>query len=439
MPDAPTSPPDPVALLLTKNYRRLLVLAAVIGILVSLASWGFLELIHWLQIWTYQDLPSGLGFTTVPSWWPFPVLAVAAIPIYFAIARLPGSGGHQPADGLKGGPPTQPIELPSVLLAALASIGLGMVLGPEAPLIAIGAGLGILAVKLSKKDTPDQVLALIAAAASFAAISSLFGSPVIGAVIIIEAAGLGGATLPVILLPGLIAAGLGSLVFIGMGSLTGLSSSAYALAPLALPSYHEPTVAAFGWTIVLSLAVAVGVFFIFQIGRAVQGFVVKRPIVVIPVAALVVAGLAVAFAHFSHQPDTLILFSGQDAMGSVVKQASTLSIGTLVLLLAFKGVAYGVSLGSARGGPTFPALFLGLTVGPLVFTPAGVLGDAGRRRPDRGSHGGGPPPAVGLDHPGHGHHAERTRRHPLDHRGGRGLLSGRAQPLGTANCRQEYG
>ena len=147
-----------------------------------------------------------MGFATLPTWWPLPVLGLAGVLVALAIERLPGRGGHVPAEGLKSGPPTQPIELPGVLLAAFAAVGLGMVLGPEAPLIAIGTGLGILSIRLSKKDAPHQALALMAAAGSFAAISSLFGSPVVGAVIIIEVAGLGGATLPVILLPGLLAA-----------------------------------------------------------------------------------------------------------------------------------------------------------------------------------------------------------------------------------------
>ena len=81
----------------------------------------------------------------------------------------------------------------------------------------------------------------MAAAGSFAAISTIFGNPVIGAVIIIEAAGLGGPMLPLVLLPGLLAAGIGSVVFIGMGSLTGLSTAAYALAPLGLPAPPELT------------------------------------------------------------------------------------------------------------------------------------------------------------------------------------------------------
>ncbi len=364
-PDASASPPDAESLLRSKDYRVLVVFATIIGVLVSLASWGYLELIHYLQQWLYKDLPSGLGLSPVPTWWPLPVLAVAAVPIAIAIARLPGRGGHKPAEGLKTGPPTQPNELPGVLLASLASIGFGMVLGPEAPLIAIATGLGILAVRSARKGAPDQVLALIAGAASFAAMSSLFGSPVVGAVIIIEAAGLGGAILPVILLPGLLAAGIGSLVFIGMGTLTGLSTSAYAIAPLSLPKYHAPTVSAFAWTIVLAVAVAVGIFVIARIGLVVNAATSRRPFVIVPLAALTVGALAIIFGHLSGKPEDLVLFSGQDTMGAVVNQAASFSQKAFVLFLIFKGLAYGVSLGSARGGPTFPAMFLGIVVGLL--------------------------------------------------------------------------
>ena len=119
-----------------------------------------------------------------------------------------------------------------MLLAATATLGLGLVLGPEAPLIALGMGLGILAMRLLKKDAPEQALGLMAAAGSFAAVSTIFGSPVIGAVLIIEATGLGGAILPLVLLPGLLAAGIGSLVFIGLGSWSGFSDGRLAAEPV---------------------------------------------------------------------------------------------------------------------------------------------------------------------------------------------------------------
>jgi H+/Cl- antiporter ClcA len=360
-------PADPAALIRSRQYRILLVLAAVIGVLVSLVSWGFLELVHYVQVGVYEDLPDALGFDTVPWWWPLPWLALAGVLTAFAIERLPGRGGHVPSDGVKaGGAPTQPIEVPGVLLAALATLGLGLVLGPEAPLIAIGMGLAILAVRLVKKDTPDQVQGLMAAAGSFAAISSLFGSPVVGAVVIIEASGLGGAMLPLVLLPGLLAAGLGSLVFIGMGSWTGLSTSAYALAPLSLPEYDRPDWGDFGWTIVLAIAAAVATLVVLEIARWSAHVVSTRPFLLTTAAALAVGGLAIAFDQATDEPADAVLFSGQEAFGALFDDASTLSMSTLALLLVFKGLAWSLSLGSFRGGPTFPALFLGAVAGLLA-------------------------------------------------------------------------
>jgi H+/Cl- antiporter ClcA len=363
-----TAPPiDPGSLIRSRQYRVLLVLAALIGLLVSLASWGFLELVRSIQVGVYTDLPSDLGYDKVPVWWPLPWLALAGVLTALAIEYLPGRGGHVPADGLStGGAPTQPIELPGVLLAALATLGLGLVLGPEAPLIALGMGLAILAIRLVRKDAPQQVLGLMAAAGSFAAVSTIFGSPVIGAVIIVEAAGLSGPTLPLVLLPGLIAAGIGSVVFIGMGDWTGLSTSAWALRPFSLPPFGGLGWGDFGWTIVLAIAAAVVTFVILDVARLTMRVVSRRPLVLTTAAALVVGGLAIAFNQATDQPVDAVLFSGQDAFSSLFKDGPNLALSTVALLLVFKGLAWSVSLGNFRGGPTFPALFLGAVGGLLA-------------------------------------------------------------------------
>ncbi len=85
----------------------------------------------------------------------------------------------------------------------------------------------------------------------------------------------------------------------------------------------------------------------------------------LPVAAVLVAVLAVLFGQITGEPQNVVLFSGQDAFDHLVQQAPTLSLATLGLLLLFKGVAWSISLGNFRGGPTFPALFLG-AVGGLI-------------------------------------------------------------------------
>ena len=58
-----------------------------------------------------------------------------------------------------------------------------------------------------------------------------------------------------------------------------------------------------------------------------------------------------------------MLFSGQAALPSLVTHSGSYAAGTLALLLVCKGLAYGVCLGSFRGGPIFPAMFLGAAGG----------------------------------------------------------------------------
>jgi H+/Cl- antiporter ClcA len=363
----PSLPSDPRALIRSRPYRALLVIAAVIGLVVSVASWCFLELVHEIQVVVYEDLPDDLGYETVPTWWPLPWLALAGLLTAFAIERLPGRGGHVPAEGLStGGELTRPIELPGILLAALATLGLGLVLGPEAPLIALGLGLGVLSMRLIKKDAPEQAVGLMAASGSFAAVSAIFGSPVIGAVLIIEAVGLGGAALPLVLLPGLLAAGIGSMVFIGLGSWSGFSTAAWELSPFPLEPFGGPGWGDFGWTVLLAVATAVVSFAILELARLVKRVVDQRPFVLTIAAGLAVGGLAVAYAEATDESPNAVLFSGENAFDALFASAATVSTSTLVLLIVFKGLAWSISLGNFRGGPTFPALFLGVVAGLIA-------------------------------------------------------------------------
>ena len=88
-----------------------------------------------------------------------------------------------------GGGPPGPKVLSGVILAGLATVGSGLVLGPEAPLIALGSGVAVLTVSLARRDFPSQALMIIAAAGSFSAVSFIFESPLLAAVLLIEATG----------------------------------------------------------------------------------------------------------------------------------------------------------------------------------------------------------------------------------------------------------
>jgi H+/Cl- antiporter ClcA len=380
MPESAGSP-DVTAVLRSRAFLGLLVLAAVAGVVASLAAWGFLELVHQVQTGVWDKLPEWVGYDDgAPLWWAVPVLAIAGALVAVAIVRLPGEAGHVPAEGLKAGV-TQPIELPGVLLAAVAGIGLGVVLGPEAPLIALGGGLGVLVIRRVRKDAPEELTAVMAAAGTFAALTMIFEAPLIAAVVVIEAAGLGGPRLPVVLVPGLLAAGIGSLLLVGMGSWTGLDTGNIAIGVLDLPNFARPDVADVGWSVLLAAAIALVVFVVIRLAREAHPRFMVRPFVFLPLAAIAVAGLAIAFAETTDKGVDQVLFSGQNAVGPLVSDASTWSLTALALLIAFKGIAWSISLAAFRGGPVFPALFLGAAAGLMAaqlpgfsITPAVTVG-----------------------------------------------------------------
>ncbi len=356
------------AMIASRAYVVMLVLISVIGVIVALAAWCYLEGLYQIQRELFTHLPHALGYQNgPPNWWYVVVLGVAGVLVALAITLLPGDGGHIPAKGLAAGGPASPRVLPGVILAGLASVGFGLVLGPEGPLIALGAGLAILLVTLSGRDVPPQSLMVIGAAGSFTALAFIFASPLIAAVILIEATGLGGPKLRVVLIPGLLAAGIGTLVSLGLGSFTGLSNSAYALGPLDLHSIGHLKIGEFGWTIALAIVVAVVTFFVMRSGLATYRFVSRRRLLVLlPIVAVIIAGIAIGFAEASGKSIDFVLFDGQGQLPGLVAQAGTWSLGTLLLLIVCKGVAYALSLGSFRGGPTFPAIFLGAAGGLLA-------------------------------------------------------------------------
>src|SRR6476661_10642132 len=95
MTEVAASPVDPTSTMLSKRFAALLVLAALVGVVASLAAWGFLELIYQIQQEVFTHLPKDLGYDGAPLWWSLPVLAIAGLVTAFAIARLPGGRSEE--------------------------------------------------------------------------------------------------------------------------------------------------------------------------------------------------------------------------------------------------------------------------------------------------------------------------------------------------------
>ena len=339
-----------------KAYVRTLVYAALLGVPVAFAAVLFQTVIHDVIHLVWEEIPDELGWSEPRGWYVVLVPAVAGLLVAAAV-RLPGHGGHSPLEGL-GADPIPPIALASILPAALATLGLGLVLGPEAPLIALGLGLGALAVKVIRMEgTGAQLLVL---AGAFSAVAALFGGPLVAAFLLIEVTAASG-KIPAeqigrALLPGFVAAGTGAMVFTGVADWPGLHEANLTLPPL--PPYETLRLTDVAWCLVMAGVVSFVIVAIRHLAHRVARDTSVRPVVLLMAAGLGVGVLAVVFRAIADRPVDLVLFSGQSELPQVIAEGSA---GVLLLLVVTKGLAYALSLGSGfRGGPVFPAIAIGV-------------------------------------------------------------------------------
>ena len=151
--------------------------------------------------------------------------------------------------------------------------------------------------------------------------------------------------------------------------------------PMGGLTIHEPS--AFGDLlvgVVVALIAGIAVLLSRQVGYALERVQKVRPTVAIIVSALVIGGLAAAVMLAFDQPYDVVPFSGETAMDSLLTETSALAVLAIVVA---KALSYGVSLGGGwRGGPIFPAAYIGVAAAVLMglvitSTPMSALVVAG--------------------------------------------------------------
>ena len=90
-----------------------------------------MSLSHGLTMLVWTTIPDDAGWTAPPWWYVLAVPAIAGLLVAAAV-QLPDHGGEPAVAGIAP-EPLSPVQLLSALLAALFTLGLGLVLGPEAP------------------------------------------------------------------------------------------------------------------------------------------------------------------------------------------------------------------------------------------------------------------------------------------------------------------
>ena len=355
--DDPTASPP-----LARQIIALSAIAIAVGLLAGAGASAFVAVEHHLQSLLWQDLPEALGADQAPAWLVVALLVTGAIIVY-AAEKLPGEGGHRPLHGF--GLDIGPGQVISVVIAALGSLSFGAVLGPEAPLMAVGTALGALAFR----DPSSPVRQVMLIVGAMAAISAIFGNPLITTVLMLEIAILAGPKMasPVALMPALAGMAASYVLQVGVEDWSGLGETKLGVPGLA--PYAELHLVDVAVAIPLAIVVAAVAMGARLGGERVAVLAERAPLGTLVGSGVVVAGCALAVDAITGGGLGLVLFSGQSAMPDYL---ALTSIGTALVIALGKFLGYVVSLGGGfRGGAIFPAVALGV----LLSTSAALLVD----------------------------------------------------------------
>ncbi len=130
--------------------------------------------------------------------------------------------------------------------------------------------------------------------------------------------------------------------------------------------------AEFLWAIAIGVLAAVAGIAIKRLALWLRPLIARQSLVFTPIAGLAIGVLVIIFVELTDKSFNFVLFSGQDQLPPLMEGAAGWTAGALVLLCICKGLAYGISLSSFRGGPVFPGLFLG-AAGGMALSHLGGL------------------------------------------------------------------
>lgn len=291
---------------------RFIAAIAISGAVGLVLGYGVLLVVTGGIALMWETIPQ--TWETTPAWYIVSVLLIAA-GLVFVVRRYVGDSGHSPLAGIKITGLT-PKEYVGAILAILASLFGGAVLGPEVALVATGSVVGGLVAKLLGCLDPQSAKRIVGVGA-LGAILALFVGPLLA----------------------------GSMSLDGASTTIDLDDVGWAI-PVAIIA-----------TFAITLARLLGALIMRAGGPG-------PSLRVLMGAALVIALAAIALEYVSDQRAIYVVTSGEELITELPKLTS---VSTVVAILIFKSLAYAVSLGAGfRGGPFFPAMFLGAAAGLLI-------------------------------------------------------------------------
>jgi H+/Cl- antiporter ClcA len=190
----------------------------------------------------------------------------------------------------------------------------------------------------------------------------------VAGVLMLEAGISAGASLIPALLPGLVGAAIGYLIFLGIGDWAGLPTQA--LVVPGLPPYTSTRLVDLVLAVVVGVVVVLLVRAVTSLASRVRGLRPRRGTGPTLLVGALMLGLTALAAEALGADTSEVLFSGQAALPSLVTETSS---SVLLVLVVAKCLGYALCLGAGfRGGPVFPAIFIGVAVTMLLVELVGM-------------------------------------------------------------------
>lgn len=173
-----------------KTPLAVLLMAAVVGTLAGLVGVAFEKSVNWVQ-----NVRIGALVEVADHWflvWPlaFILSALLAMVGYFLVRRFAPEAGGSGIPEIEGAlEELRPVRwwrvLPVKFIGGMGTLGAGMVLGREGPMVQLGGKLGRMVVDVFRMRSPEARHTLLATGAA-AGLSAAFNAPLAGILFIIE-------------------------------------------------------------------------------------------------------------------------------------------------------------------------------------------------------------------------------------------------------------
>jgi H+/Cl- antiporter ClcA len=335
----------------SKEYWNRLAWGALLGLLSAIGAFIFIFLMNLGQ---RIFLPSLTNWTLFSGpWWLIVLMTLAGF-IIGLIHRFTPAKQMDVFNAVKEGDiDSKPV--PSSLLISLISLVTGFSLGPEVPTGMLAGGLGKWISKRRNMNAEKQKINIVSGISG--AYAGLFSSPVVVLLMLLESEHKQSPSYYGLLLIAGVAATIGFAFFY---ALYGMSLSP--LLGLLSPPAYDLKISDLGVGVLLGiLAVPVALFFMI-LTKTLSRIVAPlnaTPVVRGTLGGLLLGLLAVIF------PVTIGL--GTTQMPIVTQQAAEIGVVLLIVFALAKMVALSGALNFGFiGGPIFPLLFIGTTIGSAV-------------------------------------------------------------------------